>query len=147
MTKRIAIEFAGYELKCDATGCGYVEPVQEISTGHIGKLCPKCGANLLTVEDFEAAKMIETLVAEINKNIWPVVSINAHNGSIAIKRMTVRPDMEPLANDLGCAPNPAQRMVEIDRNTFDEFQAIAKRTHTSVRAAINSALSQWLGRA
>lgn len=60
--------------------------------------------------------------------------------------MTIRPDMEPLARDLGCAPNPAQRMVEIDRDTFEEFQALAKRGHCSVKVAINSALAQWLGR-
>jgi ATP-dependent Zn protease len=52
--------------------------------------------------------------------------------------------MEPLANDLGCAPNPEQRMVEIDRNTFEEFQNIAKCTNTNVKTVINTALIQWL---
>lgn len=58
----------------------------------------------------------------------------------------IRPDMVPLAKDLGCAPNPAQRMVEIDRDTFEEFMALAKRGHCSVKVAINSALNSWLGK-
>jgi hypothetical protein len=60
--------------------------------------------------------------------------------------MTVRPDMNPLAEDLGCAPNPAQRMVEIDRDTFEDLQGLARRTHTSVKVVINSALNAWLGK-
>lgn len=60
--------------------------------------------------------------------------------------MTIRPDMEPLAKDLGCAPNPAQRMVDIERSVFEEFQSIAKRTHCSPQTAINAALAEWLGR-
>jgi metal-dependent amidase/aminoacylase/carboxypeptidase family protein len=40
-------------LKCDATGCDHIEDVAEIVAEMIGKQCPKCGANLLTSEDFE----------------------------------------------------------------------------------------------
>lgn len=58
----------------------------------------------------------------------------------------IRPDMKPLAEELGVAPNPAQRMIEIDRDTFEEFQALAKRGHCSVKVAINSALNAWLGK-
>lgn len=58
----------------------------------------------------------------------------------------IRHDMEDLAKDLGCAPNAAQRLVEIDRDTFEEFQALAKRGHCSVKVAINSALNAWLGK-
>lgn len=39
-------------LKCDAEGCDHVEEVDEITEDHIGKPCPKCGASLLTEEDY-----------------------------------------------------------------------------------------------
>lgn len=57
----------------------------------------------------------------------------------------IRKDMIPLANELGCAPNAAQRMVEIDRDSYEECQAMAKRQHTSVKVIVNSALHAWLG--
>jgi len=60
--------------------------------------------------------------------------------------MSIRPDFEDMAKDLGCAPNPAMRTVEIERSVFEEFQALAKRTHCSVETAINAALAEWLGR-
>lgn len=40
-------------LNCDAAGCGHVEPVEAIIEADIGRLCPKCGANLLTRADFD----------------------------------------------------------------------------------------------
>lgn len=58
----------------------------------------------------------------------------------------IRPDMEDLAKDLGCAPNPAQRTVEIDRDTYEQLQGLARRTHTSVKVVVNSALNAWLGK-
>lgn len=60
--------------------------------------------------------------------------------------MSIRPDMEDLASEIGVAMEAAPRMVEIDRETFEEFMALAKRGHCSVKVAINSALAQWLGR-
>lgn len=39
-------------LKCDAEGCDHVEDVAEITVDMVGKPCPKCGANLLTPEDW-----------------------------------------------------------------------------------------------
>lgn len=60
--------------------------------------------------------------------------------------MSVRPDFEDMANNLGCAPNAAMRTVEIARDVFEEFQALAKRTHCSPETAINAALAEWLGR-
>lgn len=50
-------------LSCDAAGCGHVEPVEAILEADIGRLCPKCGANLLTREDFDYwAAHIEPMV-------------------------------------------------------------------------------------
>ncbi len=60
--------------------------------------------------------------------------------------MSIRPDFEDTAQNLGCAPNEAMRQVHIARDVFEEFQAIAKRTHCSVETAINAALAEWLGR-
>lgn len=45
-----------------------------------------------------------------------------------------------------CAPAAAQRLIEIERSTFEELQALAKRTHTSMPVMINSALNAWLGK-
>ena len=39
-------------LKCDAAGCDHVEDVDVIVAEMVGKPCPKCGANLLTAEDW-----------------------------------------------------------------------------------------------
>lgn len=59
----------------------------------------------------------------------------------------IRKDMKPLAEELGVAPNKDQRMVEIDRSIYEEFMGVAKRRYSTVKAEINGALSQWLGRA
>lgn len=45
-------------LKCDEPDCDHVEYHKKISAEMIGKPCPKCGANLLTEEDFRAAALI-----------------------------------------------------------------------------------------
>lgn len=46
----------GNVLKCDADGCGHLERVEAIVEEDIGRPCSKCGANLLTREDFEVWK-------------------------------------------------------------------------------------------
>lgn len=60
--------------------------------------------------------------------------------------MSLHPDFEDMANNPGCAPNEAMRMVHIARDVFEDFQSIARRTHCSVETAINAALAEWLGR-
>jgi len=40
-------------LKCDATGCDHLETVESITGDMVGKPCPKCGANLLTQNDWD----------------------------------------------------------------------------------------------
>lgn len=40
-------------LQCDAAGCDHREDVEEIVEAQVGMPCPKCGASLLTREDFD----------------------------------------------------------------------------------------------
>lgn len=40
-------------LKCDAEGCDHREDVEHITDELVGKPCPKCGANLLTQDDWD----------------------------------------------------------------------------------------------
>lgn len=61
-----AIETTGFFLKCDAPGCDHVENVPAITADHIGMACPKCGANLLTREDFSAFEQHTQMVDAIN---------------------------------------------------------------------------------
>lgn len=87
-----AVEFGPCFLKCDAEGCDHVEPVAEIRKDDIGKPCPKCGANLLTEEDFISMKVIEAALQAIS-DVTPApaadaeavsYSINPHGKSVTI---------------------------------------------------------------
>jgi hypothetical protein len=40
-------------LQCDADGCDHRENIPDYSAEYIGKPCPKCGASLLTQEDYD----------------------------------------------------------------------------------------------
>lgn len=41
-------------LKCDAPGCDHLETHGSLCESMVGKPCPKCGANLLTADDYAA---------------------------------------------------------------------------------------------
>lgn len=56
----------GYYLKCDAKGCDHVEPRPGLLEADIGMPCPKCGANLLTREDYEFAKPLWAVLDILN---------------------------------------------------------------------------------
>ena len=43
-------------LKCDEKGCVHQEYHAEIAPEQIGKPCPRCGASLLTQEDFDKCR-------------------------------------------------------------------------------------------
>lgn len=58
---RKAIEVVRTDLKCDAAGCGHVETFDGPAENHIDKPCPRCGASLLTREDYEA--MVRAMAA------------------------------------------------------------------------------------
>ena len=84
----------GMFLQCDAPGCDHVEQVDGISEEHIGKECPKCGANLLTEEDFEDFRPMADLINVFNKaglttddptrSDLPTVSMHTHKGKTTI---------------------------------------------------------------
>lgn len=80
------------QLKCDA--CGHQEPVTKISAEYIGKPCPACGANLLTEQDFEAAKALEPILLALHAAGLTKaaegdgdgeISINPHAGALNVK--------------------------------------------------------------
>jgi hypothetical protein len=62
------IEVAHGGLKCDADGCDWSDdsiPVADYEKW-INRPCPKCGANLLTLEDFQNAQSVLLAAALVN---------------------------------------------------------------------------------
>lgn len=77
-------------LKCDAAGCDHEEPAA-ITREHIGKPCPKCGANLLTEEDYLMGAALQAASDFFSREMpipadaeTQLVSINPHGGEIKI---------------------------------------------------------------
>lgn len=54
-------------LKCDAEGCDHIETVKELTEAQIDTPCPKCGANLLTREDYEQSASVMNLMNAMEK--------------------------------------------------------------------------------
>ncbi len=89
----------GQFLQCDAPGCDHREMRPALLEEDIGRPCPKCGANLLTREDYEAAKPFSDMMRAMEEAglIKPaslddvvgegkaIVTINHHAGDINIK--------------------------------------------------------------
>lgn len=79
-------------LKCDASGCDHVENVDCISQNLVGKACPKCGANLLTQDDYDHYVQLRGLLSLLKTRAPEKVdgqqvnlSVNVHNGQFKIK--------------------------------------------------------------
>lgn len=83
-------------LKCDAEGCDHREEVETITESDIGRPCPKCGANLLTEEDFRAFAPLNAIMLAFKKlglTVEPgessegavMIDIHHHNGITTIK--------------------------------------------------------------
>lgn len=53
-------------LKCDAAGCDYLDETAVPDEALIGKLCPKCGANLLTAEDMAYVRFLQGAAGLVN---------------------------------------------------------------------------------
>lgn len=72
------IELTGMEIKCDAKGCDYIIPIEIKDTkSYMGKPCPKCGADLLTEEDYE--RLLAVLTAAEAHNIKALLGGYKHN--------------------------------------------------------------------
>lgn len=79
-------------LNCDAPGCGHVEPVREITEAMVGMPCPKCGADLLTMEDWRGwqahravLQAAEALSKQIGEGDGMMLSLRYHNGAVRIE--------------------------------------------------------------
>jgi hypothetical protein len=70
-----------------------MEQIEELLQKHVGKACPKCGANLLTQKDFEIAKAFKgvldtfesmglVLPAEDSAESGTKINVNVYNGEI-----------------------------------------------------------------
>lgn len=53
-------------LNCDAQGCDHVESVGKITADMVGMPCPKCGANLLTEQDWRNWQPFSSLLPAIS---------------------------------------------------------------------------------
>ena len=80
-------------LRCDEKHCDHTEQIEELLQEHVGKPCPKCGANLLTQKDFEISKafmgVFNTLEsmglvrpAEDSTESGTKINVNVYNGEI-----------------------------------------------------------------
>lgn len=67
MRKNIVLDVKG--IKCDDPGCDYIDNESEIGDykDWINVPCPKCGASLLTEEDYQAVKILVSLTEAANK--------------------------------------------------------------------------------
>lgn len=62
---------------CDAAGCDYTDPTAQLKDMRkwLNRPCPKCGANLFTVADYRALKVLGRVFFAINLvtlPFWPV---------------------------------------------------------------------------
>lgn len=96
MVERPLIGIGRSVLKCDADGCGYEETIDEIKASYIGMPCPKCGANLLTEDDYNNSLKLLAIAGAINEIFGPVktdnsnttgsiISFNPHGDTVTIK--------------------------------------------------------------
>jgi hypothetical protein len=87
-------------LKCDAEGCDHREDVNQITADMVGKPCPKCGANLLTQEDWDVydasfRPLMEAMEkaglsrpatkADMNDPAAVLLSVNHHDGATRLQ--------------------------------------------------------------
>ena len=65
--KNVEVEVHG--LKCDAEGCDYedLSITSEDYADYVNAPCPKCGANLLTPEDYFSFRALQDLADALNE--------------------------------------------------------------------------------
>jgi len=92
----------GEYLKCDTPSCDYLE-MTPIVVEDIGKPCPKCGANLLTQDDFIDYRKMKAGIDAVNEVVlaanpkapMPMTLMATHNGQVSRKNVegqTSNPD-------------------------------------------------------
>lgn len=90
---------------CDNKECDYTVPYSDDDDiiVYVNKPCPKCGQNLLTIQDYIAHKNIMKYINWINKYFsWIILfisekktksttatSIHYHEGSVTIKKVKI----------------------------------------------------------
>lgn len=95
----------GQFLQCDAAGCDHREDVDEYGPHLIGTPCPKCGADMLTQQDFDDFEplrvMIETLkkmglASDDSDGVQSPVSLSLHQhaGTMTAKFEPITPEGE-----------------------------------------------------
>ena len=84
-------------LKCDAPGCDHTEAVDHYEASLIGKTCPKCGAVILTQDDYDASlpifslmKFLEAVSGDETAESRRVM-VNPHAGDINVKIFAPEP--------------------------------------------------------
>lgn len=73
-------------IKCDALGCDYIDPAAVDPAKFLNVPCPKCGANLLTPEDFDAIRMVKALAALISAEL-PMAEDDTEHITVAVSNM------------------------------------------------------------
>ena len=68
------IEKLDPEIDCDKEGCGYTEKTKyELLKEFINKRCPKCGSNLLTLDDYLDMVQVVDFVDNLNTLLSPLI--------------------------------------------------------------------------
>lgn len=88
-------------LRCDTTACGYSEALDRpIDKSMVGRACPRCGAVMLTAQDFAAAKVAMQRLAALAPSAEQEASLVAvGQGHFAVRDGAVTLDVKPT--DLG----------------------------------------------
>lgn len=71
MKNALELHFTG--IKCDACDYKNKDVRVEEYIDWLNKPCPKCGANLLTQEDFDTVQILIELASKVNQYSLPVV--------------------------------------------------------------------------
>jgi hypothetical protein len=81
-------------LKCDASSCDHFE-MAPIVIENVGKPCPKCGANLLTQDDFINYRKMKAGIDAANEVVFaanpkaPMILMAAHSHNGQVRRKNV----------------------------------------------------------
>ena len=72
-------------LKCDADGCDHIELHPKLTADLVGRLCPKCGADLLTQKDYDDFCGVTRPIVELTRAIGLTAPTDDPNGGGLVK--------------------------------------------------------------